>query len=1313
MPNRTNMKTNFLLLLVSCVLLTGSVFAQNVGIDVTNPLQKLHVAGDINISSGFGLRINNTSTAGQYLRGNGTRFVSSPLLYSDLSGAPTSLPPTGTAAGDLGGSYPNPLVTKINGVSLGTTTPTVGNMLLANGSQWVSTPLSGDATISSTGVITVNQNSNNYVKNQTATAQSASFRIGGNGIFDGGNVGIGSLSPNYKLVVVGDVNVTGAFRSNGAAGTAGQILTSTGTGTAWTSLTSIMANHTPGTGLTGSVYNGSAAQTWSVAYGTTAGTAVQGNQTATITAGTGLTGGISADALGDGFSTTLSVAYGTAAGTSVQGNQTATINAGSGLTGGISADALGDGFTSTINIGAGTGITVNPDDISVNYGTTAGTAVQGNQTATITAGAGLIGGITNDALGDGFTSTLNIGAGTAIQVNADDIAVKVDGSTITTNGSGQLTIGTLPNNSGSYIQNQSAAAQSPGSFWISGGARIGDGTQAGPTFTFNNSSTTGFYSPGADMIGVTTLGVEKMRILADGNMGIGTFTVPQKLTVNGNTQSTRLLASSNGTASAPAFSWSSDANNGMYRITTDVIGFSTASNERMRIAADGNIAIGTTIASQKLDVNGDINMSTGSGLRINNTAPAGEYLRGDGTHYVSSALQYADLTGAPIPASGAAGGDLTGTYPNPTIANNAVTTAKINNDQVTNAKLANMAANTVKVNATAAAADPTDMAISTNSVLGRLAGNIVNVPIGTAAGTVAAGDHTHTDLHSRSHAMASTADHTATNWRLFYSNGSGQVAELALGSNGQVLKSTGASSAPNWSSDIGPSGSGSAGRVTFWTSGSAISSNGNFLWDNTNARLGIGSTTAAAAKLTVYNGQNSAQTAFTGGVANAGILINSGYTDPSYTPGVFWSGTDNPTMPKAGIYMFQNATGSSIIMGTSNLYTSGITNTNAFVLNQAGNTGLGTTTIPQRLTVNGNTQSALYYASANGTAATPAYNWSADPNMGMYRVTTDVVGFSTAGAERVRIAADGNVGIATTSAVQKLTVNGNAQAALFYATSNGTAAAPALTWSTDLNMGIFRATTDVMGFSTNGTEKMRIALDGNVGIATTTTPQKLTVLGNTQSSLFYASSNGTAAAPAFNFSADPNMGMYRITTDVLGFSTAGAERMRVASNGNVGVGTTNPTYKFHVVGRVKSDGINETSDARLKKNVSPINNSLAKVLEMQGVTYNWRTDEFPERELSNDLQYGLIAQELEKVIPELVDTDDEGWKSIEYSHLVPVLIEALKEQQKIIDSQGNEISSLKAEMSDDKAAITNLLNRVSLIESSLGSQQPRTDLDKK
>lgn len=81
--------------------------------------------------------------------------------------------------------------------------------------------------------------------------------------------------------------------------------------------------------------------------------------------------------LSEDVSNNLVVQYGTSAGTAVQGNQTATITAGSGLTGGISADALGDGFSTTINIGDGTGYTPNADNFTINLGS--GLAFSGDQ----------------------------------------------------------------------------------------------------------------------------------------------------------------------------------------------------------------------------------------------------------------------------------------------------------------------------------------------------------------------------------------------------------------------------------------------------------------------------------------------------------------------------------------------------------------------------------------------------------------------------------------------------------------------------------------------------------------------------------------------------------------------------------------------------------------------------------------------------------------------------------------------------------------------------------------------------------------------
>lgn len=92
------------------------------------------------------------------------------------------------------------------------------------------------------------------------------------------------------------------------------------------------------------------------------------------------------------------------------------------------------------------------------------------------------------------------------------------------------------------------------------------------------------------------------------------------------------------------------------------------------------------------------------------------------------------------------------------------------------------------------------------------------------------------------------------------------------------------------------------------------------------------------------------------------------------------------------------------------------------------------------------------------------------------------------------------------------------------------------------------------------------------------------------------------------------------------------------------------------------------SDKTLKTNIRPIENSVALVQRLQGVRFDWLENNKPS--------LGLIAQEVEEVIPELVETDN-GIKSVSYSNMIGVLIEAIKDQQKQIEELKTEMSILK------------------------------------
>ena len=149
-------------------------------------------------------------------------------------------------------------------------------------------------------------------------------------------------------------------------------------------------------------------------------------------------------------------------------------------------------------------------------------------------------------------------------------------------------------------------------------------------------------------------------------------------------------------------------------------------------------------------------------------------------------------------------------------------------------------------------------------------------------------------------------------------------------------------------------------------------------------------------------------------------------------------------------------------------------------------------------------------------------------------------------------------------------------------------------------------------------------------------------------------------------------------------NTQGAFHISVQSTGTVAAGQLEERFVLDhlgnlvIDGKFTSNGIKETSDGRFKKNIEGISNALANVLSLEGVTYNWRTEEFPSKSFTDRVEYGVIAQQVEKIIPELVDTDKDGYKSVQYSHMVPLLIEAIKEQQAIINAQSQEIGVLKA-----------------------------------
>jgi hypothetical protein len=125
-------------------------------------------------------------------------------------------------------------------------------------------------------------------------------------------------------------------------------------------------------------------------------------------------------------------------------------------------------------------------------------------------------------------------------------------------------------------------------------------------------------------------------------------------------------------------------------------------------------------------------------------------------------------------------------------------------------------------------------------------------------------------------------------------------------------------------------------------------------------------------------------------------------------------------------------------------------------------------------------------------------------------------------------------------------------------------------------------------------------------------------------------------------------------------------------------GGTLERMKLSKTGNLQIDGVlTQSSDIRLKTNIALLSNSLPLLMKVNGYTYNWKNE-------TNDtqLQTGVLAQEVEKVLPQLVHTASDGTKSVNYIGLVPHLLEALKEQQKQIDAMEKRLERLEKKKND-------------------------------
>ncbi|MBL1214956.1 MAG: tail fiber domain-containing protein [Ignavibacteriae bacterium] len=138
----------------------------------------------------------------------------------------------------------------------------------------------------------------------------------------------------------------------------------------------------------------------------------------------------------------------------------------------------------------------------------------------------------------------------------------------------------------------------------------------------------------------------------------------------------------------------------------------------------------------------------------------------------------------------------------------------------------------------------------------------------------------------------------------------------------------------------------------------------------------------------------------------------------------------------------------------------------------------------------------------------------------------------------------------------------------------------------------------------------------------------------------------------------------------------------VNSSGDINL---TPEYQSESGGKVVVNGSgtysgtwSQVADKRFAAKMKEIENASNNIIQLNGVIHSWNYSKYPDKQFPNKEQYGLIAQDVEKVVPLLVEVDKEGNKSIDYSKITVLLIEAFKEQQKKIEDLTSRINELES-----------------------------------
>jgi hypothetical protein len=355
---------------------------------------------------------------------------------------------------------------------------------------------------------------------------------------------------------------------------------------------------------------------------------------------------------------------------------------------------------------------------------------------------------------------------------------------------------------------------------------------------------------------------------------------------------------------------------------------------------------------------------------------------------------------------------------------------------------------------------------------------------------------------------------------------------------------------------------------------------------------------------------------------------------------------------------------------------------------------------------------------SNNTTYTPVSSTGWDPSDRLFVVGNGATNLTRSNA--LTILKNGKIGIGTSSPLYLLDVNGTSRFSNSVQIGNSSGPITANWWefgvdngggtgidfhsnssATDYSARMYRLAGNNGDFQianvgsgnlvlqTQGTSRMVITPTGNVGIGTLSPYSKLSFgnyflptsspLSSEQTSHLRLYDDGGSSVyglgvstNALNIAANQVTGTIRLYTNSI-------ERIRIDASGNVGIGTQSPGYKLQVGyagdgSQARANAWNLLSDATLKKGFTRPEDPIKMISEINGYYFFWKTGSDKSR------QFGFCAQEIEKILPEIVSKGNDGLLSLDYGKITPVLVEAIKKQQQQIISTQQENQQLKSEI---------------------------------